>query len=128
MVRGLLLAAGLVSLSLVAVGQDKDKPETLVIGKWKLVKSAEPLPVGFEATIEFAKDGKLKLSYKDGGKSETIEGTWKVVEKKLNMTLKVVDKEQKEEVEILKLDDKALHTKDKDGKMDEFERVKEDKK
>jgi len=128
MVRGLLLAAALVGLSLVATAQDKDKPEAKLVGKWKATKSGEKLPPGAEAMVEFAKDGKMKLAFKVDGKTDIVEGTWKVKEMKLEMTMKLGDKESTETVEIVKLDDKVLHTKDKDGKMDEFEKVKEEKK
>lgn len=128
MVRGLLLAASLVSLTLVATAQDKDKPEAKLPGKWKLVKAGEKLPEGAEAVLEFTKEGKLKLAFKLDGKTDIIEGTWKIKEKKLEMTMKLGDKDSTEAVEILKLDDKVLHTKDKDGKTDEFERIKDEKK
>jgi uncharacterized protein (TIGR03066 family) len=123
-----LLAAGLVSLSLVAGAQDKDKPEAKLMGKWKLVKSGEDLPPGLEAVIEFAKEGKLKLSFKFGDKAEMIDGTWKLKEKKLELTMKMDGKEKTETIDIVKLDDKVLHTKDDKGKVDEFEKVKEEKK
>jgi uncharacterized protein (TIGR03066 family) len=131
MVRGLLLAAGLVGLSLAATAQDKDKDkaEAKLVGKWKLTKSGDDLPKELEAMIEFVKDGKVKVSIKFGEKPDVMEGTWKVKdEKKIELTMKLEGKDKTETIDILKLDDKVLHTKDDKGKVDEFERVKDEKK
>ena len=128
MVRGIALLTALLGFALVATAAQEKKDEEKLLGKWKLTKSGEELPPGLEATIDFQKGGKLKVSFKFMGKDESVDGTWKLDGKKLTVTMKKGDKDDTETMEITTLDDKKLVTKDPKGKVDEFEKVKEEKK
>ena len=59
------------------------------------------MPVG--SVIEFAKDGKVKVTAKRGDKESTVEGTYTVAGDKLTVTLKHDDKEDKHAITIKKL-------------------------
>ena len=115
---GLALTACLIlGLSAAAPGQDKKEPTNRekIVGTWES-KDGE--------VIEFAKDGKMKVSIKLGDKTITVDGTYTVEGDKLNISVKD-DKEKKEEtVTIKQLDDKVLVTVDKDKKEDKLTRKK----
>jgi uncharacterized protein (TIGR03066 family) len=116
----LLLTAGLlVGLASVCRAEEKkaDKDKTnkeKIVGTWVLEKPDKPkggLPPG--ATIEFTKDGKLKLSAKQDGKEISVEGTYSVDGDKLKTTGQGPDgKEQTDTDTITKLTDKELVIKD----------------
>src|SRR5579875_60070 len=95
-----------------------------ILGVWEVTKSDDGTPVG--TTIEFAKDGKLKVTTKAGDQVLNLEGTYKVKGDKLTITLKPPESEKEltDIVTITKLTDKVLITKDEQGKVDEFKRKK----
>jgi uncharacterized protein (TIGR03066 family) len=119
----LLLTAGLV-LGLAAAGRAEEKKDDKankdkIVGTWVLEKPEKPkgLPVG--STIEFTKDGKMKVSAKVEGKDINIEGTYSVDGDKLKTTGQGPDgKEQTDTDTITKLTDKELVI--KDSKSDEL--------
>jgi uncharacterized protein (TIGR03066 family) len=95
-----------------------------IIGKWEPAK-ADPKAPGF--TLEFTKDGKLKVSIALPGadKPLMIEGTYKVEGDKLTTTGKGPDGKEKTDTGTIKeLTDSKLVI-DKDGKTDEFKRKKQ---
>jgi len=124
-----LALAGCVILALAtgAEGQDKDKKDKdkkvdkEPISKEKLLGTWETKE-GF--TVEFTKDGKLKLTAKVEDKTFNIEGMYTLDKDKLTTTLKQGDKEQKEVSTIKSVDDKKLVIVDKDGKTEELKRKK----
>jgi len=89
-----------------------------LIGKW--APADEKAPV----TIEFTDKGKMTLSIDIGGKSEKIEGTYKLDGDKLEMVMSFGGKEMKETVVISKLTDDEMVGKDSKGKEEKFKRVK----
>jgi uncharacterized protein (TIGR03066 family) len=92
-----------------------------IVGIWEVSK-AETMPK--DATVEFTKDGKLKLNAKGpDGKALAMEGTYSVDGTKLMTTMKGPDgKDMKETATITKLTDKELAVKDEKGKTDEFKK------
>jgi uncharacterized protein (TIGR03066 family) len=98
---------------------NKDK----IVGVWELVKGSD-LPPG--TSFEFMKDGKMKVSIKDGDKTTEMNGTYKVEGDKLTNAGKGPDgKEQKETDTIVKLTDTELVIKDdKHNKTLEFKKRK----
>jgi uncharacterized protein (TIGR03066 family) len=78
------------------------------------------MPVG--STVEFTKDGKLKLAVKDGDKTMTIEGTYKIEGQAFKSILKLGDKEHTETIKVPSLTDKELVLLDEQGKKDTFKR------
>ncbi len=72
-----------------------------LIGKWEPADSA-PL------VVEFAENGKLIMSIGIGGKSEKVEGTYKLDGDKLELIVSLGGKEEKETGTITKLTDDEL--------------------
>jgi uncharacterized protein (TIGR03066 family) len=99
--------------------KDASNKEKLV-GTWEAVKG--DLPEG--STVDFTKDGKLKLTAKVQDKTITMEGKYELDGNKLKVTLKQGDKEMKQTLTIKTLTDKILVTLDEEGKTDEFKKKK----
>jgi uncharacterized protein (TIGR03066 family) len=94
---------------------NKDK----IVGTWVPTK---PTP-GDPESIEFSKDGKTKLTAKDGnGKPITMEAAYTVDGDKVTITMKIDGKEKKETATITKLSDTEMVTKDEKGKIEEFKK------
>jgi uncharacterized protein (TIGR03066 family) len=96
----------------------KDKPDyaKLIVGKWEVTK-ADPGTVPEGAIIEFTKDGKLKASIN----ADTFEGTYTLDGDKIKTKIGDQDKET---ITIVKISEKEMSTKDKDGKEVTLKRMK----
>ena len=119
-----LVITGFLFLGLALIGTagaPGDNAKKLV-GTWEVVKSETGAPPS--ATVEFTKDGKLKLKAKLGDKELVIDGTYKVKGDKLDVTLEFMGKSKSESSTIKKLTEKQLIVVDEMGKSDEFKRVK----
>lgn len=105
-----------------AAGQDKKDPidGKKLIGKW----SPEKIPQGTKVVIEFADKGKMLVTIDVMGKSDKLEGKYELKDNKLTLTLKKMDKEEKEEMTILKLTDELLEMKDSKGSAETLKRIK----
>jgi uncharacterized protein (TIGR03066 family) len=118
----LALASLLVFGLTLAFGEDKkDDNKTKIVGVWEGVKGDAK-----GATVEFTKDGKIKINLEADGKKITIDGAYEMEMDgaSIKTTLKGPDgKEHKETMKIKKLTDKELVTEDEKGKEDEFKRV-----
>jgi uncharacterized protein (TIGR03066 family) len=138
----LALAAGL-SLA----GQAKLDPKKLA-GKWEPAPEGEPekkdkkdkdkkeekkekAPPGPAMVIEFAADpklpaeGKVSLTLTTGGRTDQAGGTYKLEgDGKLNVTLRLGDKEVKETLTVKSLTDTELVTVDSKDKAEAFRRKK----
>jgi uncharacterized protein (TIGR03066 family) len=102
--------------------QDKTKNDQKIIGTWAVTKSEEAAP---GTTLEFTKEGKLKLTLTVGGKPIFLEGSYKVEGDSIKVSLKGPGgKEKTETVKIKELTDKKLVTVDDRGKIDEFAKKK----
>ena len=104
-----------------AAGQGKDKDKDKVdlkklMGKWE--------PKDGKIVIEFADKGKLLMVVDFGGKSEKIEGTYKLDGNKLEVVISFAGKEQKEMLTVKKLTDTELVTSDSKGKDETLKRKK----
>jgi uncharacterized protein (TIGR03066 family) len=115
----LLLLSGLVLVAGVSA-QAADNAKKLV-GVWEVVK-AEGAPPG--ATVEFTKDGKLKVNFEVKGKAVNIAGTYKVDGNKVHSVMSFMGKEHKETMTIQTLNDKSLIIRDEKGKVEEYKRKK----
>jgi uncharacterized protein (TIGR03066 family) len=92
-----------------------------ILGTWELTKSESGGPLG--ATLEFTRDGKIKLSATLDGKAVNLEGTYAVDGDKLTVTWKVTgDKDLKDTETITKLTETELVTRDDKGKIEEFKK------
>jgi uncharacterized protein (TIGR03066 family) len=132
---GLMCLAVTVMLGLT-VAQDKKEKTTaeLFLGKWKLKKTSQPLPPGFEGTLEVKEKGVMILTMSNDGKTQKLEGKWDLVgekgkETKVKTFIKIPSgKEVEETLKLEKLTDKELIMVDEADKKDIFERIKDDKK
>jgi uncharacterized protein (TIGR03066 family) len=120
-----LLAVGVlvVLLGTAARSQDKTDYAKLIVGTWEVTKADEnTVPVG--SVVEFTKDGKMKVTAKEGGAEMKLEGTYKVEKDTFTFTLKAGDQDLSQTITISKISDKMLATKDKDGKVVELTKKK----
>ncbi len=123
--RGLMGAVWVLALALgasEAVAQDKKEPPKFdakkLVGKW------EPIDAKIPVTVEFTDKGKLILSVEFGGKSDKVEGDYKLTDDKLELVLWAEGKEQKETLTLSKLTDEELVAKDSKGKEETLKRQK----
>ena|SRR5579871_5523623 len=123
-----LLMVGVMAVPLIAATQAEKKEEKkdtakLLSGTWEVVKGERStLPVG--SLMEFAKEGKLKLSVKDGDKETQLEGTYKVDGNEVTITIRLGEQEKKLVLTIKKISEDDLRFEDKDGKSAELKRKK----
>jgi uncharacterized protein (TIGR03066 family) len=115
-----LLAVG-VAVSLlgsVAVADAKKADNAkLIVGKWEVAKShAGGPPEG--GTVEFTKDGKIKVEGESGGMKMAFDGTYKVDGNKMVLKFKIGDQEEPVELTIDKLDETTCVTTSKEGKVE----------
>ena len=118
-----ILAVGMI-LGLVASGANADDKKAdnakLVVGKWAVTKCEEgSLPVG--TIVDLTKDGKVKVTVKEGDKEEVAEGTYTVDGDTMKVTLKVDKDEEKHTVTIKKVSDTEMII-EADGKTIEFKK------
>jgi uncharacterized protein (TIGR03066 family) len=114
-----LLAVG-VALCLVgspAIADEKKPDAKLAVGTWEVVKSHEGGPPK-GGTVEFTKDGKIKVSGEQDGMKLNFDGTYKIDGNKMVLTFKIGDSEQAVELTIDKLDEKTFATTSKNGKVE----------
>jgi uncharacterized protein (TIGR03066 family) len=114
-----LTAVLVVGLTAIRADDKKDDKKTQIVGIWEPTKGEAPKGT----TLEFTKDGKLKITLEAEGKKVTIEGTYEIDGASLKTILKGPDgKERKETMKIKSLSDKALVTVDEKCKEDEFKK------
>ena len=78
-----------------------------LVGTWEFVKSTENKPPPPGSTVEFTKDGKLKMSTKAGKQSITIEGAYSVDGDTLKFE---IGKDDTRTMRIIRLTDTELVT------------------
>ena|SRR5437764_11434790 len=115
------LGFGLAVLLVVAAGVSADDKfdAAKLVGKWEL---REP-PQGVKAVVEFAKDGKLQFNFTFDGKTDKVDGTYKLDGDTLTADLK----DKKLTNTVTKLTDEELVVKDEKGKEESYRRLKEKK-
>src|SRR5436305_10384199 len=89
---------------------------TKILGTWEAVKGE--IPPG--TTVEFTKDGKLKVVVKNEDKTITIEGTYKVKGDTLEVTTNHKGEEKTETIKLKTLTDTKLVTENEKGSIDEL--------
>lgn len=117
------LIAAVVILGFAGITGAQDKKDEKFDGK-KLIGKWEPADGKDPVVVEFADKGKLSLSIEVGGKTEKIEGTYKLEGDKLEIALALGGKEQKETITLSKLTDDEWAGKDAKGKEEKFKKVK----
>lgn len=89
-----------------------------LLGKWAVGDEKSQI------TVEFADKGKVTLSADLGGRTEKIDGTYKLDGNKLELALSLAGKEQKDTVTITKLTDDEMVGVDTKGKEEKFKKIK----
>jgi uncharacterized protein (TIGR03066 family) len=120
--KNLYLPAAMAVVCLLAavVAADEKKADNakLIIGKWEVTASHEGGPPK-GGTVEFTKDGKLKVSGEQNGMKMDFDGTYKFDgEKKLILTFKFGDNETPVNLTIDKLDETTFITSSEHGKVE----------
>jgi uncharacterized protein (TIGR03066 family) len=119
--RTLIGAVVVLAFAGLTTAQDK-KDEKIdakkLVGKWEPAGGKEPV------VVEFTDKGKLILSVEVGGKTEKVEGTYKLDGNKLKMVLSFGGKDQEETITVSKLTDDELVGKDSKGKEETLKKVK----
>lgn len=108
-------------------GQDLDPVGTRnkekLLGTWEVTTPKGSLPKG--TLIQFAKDGKAKITIRDATNTAVVEVRYTVSGSTIRTTYKDdAGKETKESLKIKKIGEKELITTDKEGKDHEFKRNK----
>jgi uncharacterized protein (TIGR03066 family) len=93
-----------------------------IVGVWLVDKSGSKMPEG--STVEFTKDGKLKLVLKEKSGDLTLDGTYKVAKEKLTTVVNFMGKGTEDTLTIKKLTDEVLEFEDKAGVVDTFKKKK----
>jgi uncharacterized protein (TIGR03066 family) len=115
------VVAGLSSPAMAA--DDKVDVKKLIVGKWEAVKVDEnTLPKG--AVVEFTADGKLKVTAKNDGKDESVDGTYTLDGSSFTYKLKLGDMELSQKVVIKKISETEMDTANPEGKNVGFKKVK----
>ncbi len=122
LVRLALATLFLACLSVHAEDKKPDVDKAKLLGTWEAVKGSETVPLG--STLEFTKDGKLKLVIKDGDNTAKIDGTFEVKADSFKATLKIDGDDKSEVLKVDKLTDKDLVIIDEKGKKDVFSKKK----
>jgi uncharacterized protein (TIGR03066 family) len=97
-----------------------DTAKTLV-GVWEITNNKEAPP---GTTVEFTRDGKLKVRAKVGEKELKIDGTYELKDDTIVSTLSFAGKTKTEPSKIRKLTEKELIVRGEKGKVEEYKRVK----
>ncbi len=119
-VLGLTVALG------AATREDKlgEVSKEKLVGVWEVTKGE--LPKG--STMEFTRDGKVKVVLKVDKEQVTITGTCVLDAENLKMVLAVDGKEIKDTWKVVKLSDTELALKDEKNMVEELKRVTPEKK
>jgi uncharacterized protein (TIGR03066 family) len=114
-----LAALLFVGLTLAQGADKKDDNKAKIVAVWEIVKGNAPKG----STVEFTKDGKIKINLEADGKKIALDGSYEVDGDSIKTTLKGPDgKEHKETLKIKKLTDKEMTTEDEKGKTDEYKK------
>jgi uncharacterized protein (TIGR03066 family) len=117
-----LLAVAIVCLIGAGVrAEDKVDYAKMLVGKWEVSKADEgTVPVG--STIEFTKDGKMKVGGKKDDAEMSFEGTYTVKDDTFTFKLKIGDNEAMDTITITKISKTEAVTKNKEGKVVELKK------
>ena len=98
---------------------DKNANKDKVVGTWEMVKGT--LPQG--STLEFTKDGKLKITLTIDDKKTTLEGSYTLDGDKLKTKITGPDGQEHSDTDtITKLTDKEMSLKDTKDQRTELKR------
>lgn len=108
MVRWSLLVAFTLLVTCGTVAFDDKIDGKLLIGKWE----PDMAPPGLKISIEFQKDNKVVINVDFQGKMEKVEGSYKLENDQLSLTLTKGGQEKTQKAKIIKLTEKEVSIKD----------------
>ena len=114
------LASGItfVLLSSLTYADDKkDDYAKLALGTWE-VTNTHPGGPPKGGTVEFTKDGKIKVDGEQDGMKMSFEGSYKIDGKKMVLKFMINNNEQAVDLTIDKLDEKTFATSNEAGKVE----------
>lgn len=119
--RTLIGCALAVALAAAATADDKKElPDAKkLVGRWEPREAKKDVAL----VLEFTKDGKTALTVTAAGKTEKLEGTYKLTGNKLKVKLTLGKMDVDQEVAVLRLTDEELETEDAKGKKETLTRV-----
>jgi uncharacterized protein (TIGR03066 family) len=113
-----LVAFLFVGLTAARCADEKDDNKTKILGVWE-----GKVGDSKGASVEFTKDGKIKILIDSEGKKRSLEGTYDLAGDVINLSLKGADgKERKEKMKIKTLTDTDLSWEDEKGRQDDFKK------
>lgn len=124
--RAVIASVAVLLLVGFAGAADEKKDEKVdvkkLLGKWEPAKPEKDAPV---MILEIKADGKFTLHVTFMGKTEKVDGTYKVDGNKLDVEMKIGDKTEKDSLTVVKLTDTEMVTKGKNGKEEALKKVKD---
>lgn len=114
---------GAVAVGFAAADDAKDDFAKKIVGKWEITRAGGD--VGPGSTLEFAKDGKFVMVVKDGDKTNTLKGSYKIAKDKLTVTLMMEDTAFDQTLTIKKLTDDDMELLDENNMTDVLKRKRE---
>jgi len=117
-----LLVLGLSLPAAPAPEKKADKPQDLILGKWR----AEDAKTKEDVVIEFTKDGKVLVKKTtDDGKTAEVGGVYKfAADDKIDVEIDFGEGQKKKETLTVKVTKDELTTTDSKDKKETFKRVK----
>ena len=114
------LALGLILVLVASPAYADDKKDDfakLAVGTWE-VTNTHPGGPPKGGTVEFTKDGKIKVTGEQDGMKMNFEGTYKIEGKKMTLKIKIENDERAIDLTIDKLDEKIFTTSNESGKVE----------
>jgi uncharacterized protein (TIGR03066 family) len=120
----LAVGVALCALTLEVRAEEKKADNAkLLLGTWEVAKADKgTLPVG--STVEYLKDGKMKIKIKIDDNEQTLDGTYTVEGDKLTLMVTFNNDVKKTTHTIKKISETDLTTADDMGKSVEFKKKK----
>lgn len=119
--KSLAIGAFVILLGSSVRAEEKIDYAKMLVGKWEVSK-ADPDTVPVGSTIEFTKDGKLKINGKKDDVEMAIDGTYTVKDDTFTYKLKIGDMELSDTITIAKISKTDAVTKNKEGKVVELKK------
>ncbi|MBM3979654.1 MAG: TIGR03066 family protein [Planctomycetes bacterium] len=117
--RTLLASVTFLALAGFATAADVDAKKLL--GKWE---PAKPEKDGPTMVLEIMDKGKFVFHVTFNGKTQKVDGTYKIDGEKIEVEMKIGDKTEKDTLTVIKLTDTEMVTKGKSGKEETMKKVK----
>ncbi len=115
------VVASVMVLVLAGFAGAADVDAKKLLGKWE---PAKPEKDGPTMVLEIMGEGKFVLHVTFQGKTEKVNGTYKVTGDKIDVEMKIGDKVEKDTLTVTKLTDTEMVTKGKSGKEETMKKVK----